>query len=466
MVETPVNGGPMLGDATMGPIARVAFPPADTAQSPYLFALVRVQSHTERILIADLERRGVRVAWSTGVTDLHVGEASDETHPVTSTFSTNQSIKCEYLVACDGGKSTVRHLLKILFAGHTRSDVFWMADVGIRAHGAIITFPLQTTITTGDAPLHRFVALGGDEQAAKWHDGTSGAAQNRVDKDTYTDKHAGTAAGVAPPTLAAVEWLFNERITFPGWATVLNADGTRDESNQSSTGYTLSGPQWQTQFTVNERVAASYAAHNAPCSSRVTPRMNMGLQDAHNLAWKPVTALTHNVHPCALLASYESEREPVAQAIIKNTSRAPDYAAHWSWLVSLLGTLVVRIAAWVPSLFRFEKLSPNVGLGLFLPRVSQPVDAVAQAGTVKLRYPVGHCAPTRGQLVGTDGTVVGLLDLYVAAELQHTVLVLTPHDTSSVAFPAFIEGARVHRIHLRSTAPATAAIKHDARPFL
>ncbi|KNE69255.1 hypothetical protein AMAG_19894 [Allomyces macrogynus ATCC 38327] len=235
MVMTPVNGdkgvifgGPMLGDAASGPIASIAFPPADTAQSPYPFALVRVQSHTERILIADLERRGVRIAWDSGVTGLHVDEGSDATHPVTATLNNQHGIKCRYLVACDGGKSTVRSLLNIPFPGHTRSDMFWMADVRIRtrdgrtttwgadptsrvarpptmssSHGVILVFPLQTTATTNDAPLHRIVALGGDEQAAQWRDGTSGAVQDRVDKDTYIDKHTGAAAGVAPPTLAA-----------------------------------------------------------------------------------------------------------------------------------------------------------------------------------------------------------------------------------------------------------------------
>ncbi|KAJ3362378.1 hypothetical protein GGF32_006213 [Allomyces javanicus] len=510
MIVSPVNGdkgvifgGPMLGDAASGPIASIAFPPADTVQSPYPFALVRVQSHTERILITDLERRGVRIAWDTGVTDLHVDSGSDATHPVTATFNNQQTVKCKYLVACDGGKSTVRHLLNIAFPGHTRSDVFWMADVRIRtrdgrattwgadptsrvarpptmssAHGAILAFPLQTTATTDDAPLHRIVALGGDEQAAKWHDGTSGAAHDLVDRDTYIDKHTGTAAGVAPPTLAAVERLFNERVTFGQWATVLNADGTRDESNQSTngTGYKLSDPQWLTRFTVNERVAAQYAAHDARVflagdaahvhSPVGGQGMNMGLQDAHNLAWKLATALTHNVHPRALLASYESERQPVAQAIVKNTSRATDYAVRWPWLVRLVGSLIVRIAAWVPSLFRSDKLTPNVGLDLVLPRVPQAPEAVVQAGNFKLRYPAGHRAPTRGRLVGADGTVAAPLDLYVAAGLQHTVLVLSPHDLVGVTFPAFIEGARVHHIRLRSTDPATAPIKHDARPFL
>jgi hypothetical protein len=41
--------------------------------------------------------------------------------------------------------------------------------------------------------------------------------------------------------------------------------------------------------------------------------MNTGIQDAHNLAWKLAAVLTDHAEP-ALLASYQPERRPVAQA--------------------------------------------------------------------------------------------------------------------------------------------------------
>ncbi|KAJ3362379.1 hypothetical protein GGF32_006214 [Allomyces javanicus] len=500
MLSTPINGdagaifgGPVLGDASSGPIGTVAFPPADVARSPYPFGIVRVQSHTERFLVEDLKRRGVQVAWGTGVTALNVDETA-----VTATLSTDQVVKCKYLVACDGGKSTVRHLLEIPFPGHTRSDVFWMADVRIRtrdgrgtswgvdksgrvarpwmmasAHGATMVFALQNPHTT-DAPVHRIIALGGDEQAAKWHDGTSGAAGDQVDKDTYIDKHAGTVAGVAPPTLAAVERLFNERVAIP-WSSVLTPTANRTDADQQ-TGYTLSDAHWLTRFTVNERVAASYAAHDARVflagdaahvhSPMGGQGMNMGIQDAHNLAWKLATALETKTHPRALLESYEQERQPVAQAIVKTTSQMTDGAVRWPWVVRLFGSVMFRVASWMPGMVKTELITANVGLELVLPKVPQPNDAVTQAGNVKLRYPVGHRAPSRGKLVGPGGTVAAPIDLYIGAGVQHTVLVLTPHDPANVAFPSTIDSARVHRIKLPTTIPAAVSAKPNARPFI
>ncbi|KNE69256.1 hypothetical protein AMAG_13640 [Allomyces macrogynus ATCC 38327] len=459
MVSTAINGdtgaifgGPVLGDASSGPIGTVAFPPADVARSPYPFGIVRVQSHTEKFLVEDLKRRGVQVAWGTGVTALNVDEKA-----VTATLSNDEVVKCKYLVACDGGKSTVRHLLEIPFPGHTRSDVFWMADVRIRtkdgrgtswgvdktgqvarpwmmasAHGATMVFALQNPHNT-DAPVHRIIALGGDEQAAKWHDGTSGTAGDQAVKDTYIDKHAGTVAGVAPPTLAAVERMFNERVAIP-WSSVLTPTATRDAAADTQTGYTLSDAHWLTRFTVNERVAASYAAHDARVflagdaahvhSPMGGQGMNLGIQDAHNLAWKLATALTTKTHPRALLATYEQERQPVAQAIVKTTSQMTDCAVRWPWVMRLFG-----------------------------------------AGNVKLRYPAGHRAPSRGKLVASDGTVAAPIDLYIGTGVQHTVLVLTPHDPAVVVFPPTIDGAHVHRIKLPTATPAAVAAKPNARPF-
>ena len=44
--------------------------------------------------------------------------------------------------------------------------------------------------------------------------------------------------------------------------------------------------------------------------------MNMGLQDAHNLAWK-IALVMHKNAPRSILDSYEAERPPVADQIIK-----------------------------------------------------------------------------------------------------------------------------------------------------
>ena len=58
--------------------------------------------------------------------------------------------------------------------------------------------------------------------------------------------------------------------------------------------------------------------------------MNMGIQDAYNLAWKLSLVLRSAGNP-QLLDSYEAERKPVDEAVIRQTDRA-------TRLVSLHGT--------------------------------------------------------------------------------------------------------------------------------
>jgi hypothetical protein len=73
--------------------------------------------------------------------------------------------------------------------------------------------------------------------------------------------------------------------------------------------------------------------------------MNTGLQDAHNLAWK--LALVVQGHADAvLLDTYESERLPVAQRLLRTTDRAFQFIVSESWLTGLLRTKVIaRMAA-------------------------------------------------------------------------------------------------------------------------
>jgi hypothetical protein len=63
--------------------------------------------------------------------------------------------------------------------------------------------------------------------------------------------------------------------------------------------------------------------------------MNVGIQDAANLAWK-LAAVVRRGAPPALLASYEEERRPVALATISGTDSATK-------LVTLKGTIVVAL---------------------------------------------------------------------------------------------------------------------------
>jgi hypothetical protein len=68
--------------------------------------------------------------------------------------------------------------------------------------------------------------------------------------------------------------------------------------------------------------------------------MNTGLQDAYNLAWKLALVVSGRAG-AALVHSYEDERLPVANHLLKRTDRLFSIVVSDSWLLGLLRTKVM-----------------------------------------------------------------------------------------------------------------------------
>ncbi len=68
--------------------------------------------------------------------------------------------------------------------------------------------------------------------------------------------------------------------------------------------------------------------------------MNTGLQDAYNLAWKLALVVSGRAGP-ALVHSYEDERLPVANHLLKRTDRLFSIVVSDSWLPGLIRTRVM-----------------------------------------------------------------------------------------------------------------------------
>ncbi|KAI7900681.1 FAD binding domain-containing protein [Cokeromyces recurvatus] len=106
-----------------------------------------------------------------------------------------------------------------------------------------------------------------------------------------------------------------------------------------------SDPAWLTHFYINERKANGFrrgrafligdAAH---CHSPVGGQgMNLGLQDADNLAWKMSLVLKGlSSDPELLLDSYTIEREPIAENTISQTGNATELAMSVSFFMAIL----------------------------------------------------------------------------------------------------------------------------------
>ncbi|HKQ68888.1 MAG TPA: FAD-dependent monooxygenase, partial [Polyangiaceae bacterium] len=277
--------------------------------SPYPFGLIVSQAETERCMESRLEAWGVHVERQVELlTCLDGGDGAVAMlkHPDGS----QESLRAEYVIGCDGVRSAVRHAAGIGLAGTAFEQDFVIADLDVvwreagepsairlvfPRSGILAIFPFR------DAPLCRIVAAG----------------PNLLPEG-------------GEPTIAQIRAIF-ERFC-----------PARAE---------LKRPRWTTRYRLHHCVAARYrrgrlflagdAAHvQSPAGGQ---GMNTGLLDAANLAWK-VALVVRGVSPETLLDSYEEERRPIGQKLRHFTDRLLSVAAAPSVALSALRNLLVMTA--------------------------------------------------------------------------------------------------------------------------
>jgi 2-polyprenyl-6-methoxyphenol hydroxylase-like FAD-dependent oxidoreductase len=246
------------------------------------------QNDTERLLTEALTERGVEI--ERGVAVIDVAQDGDAvTVSLRRTDGSTETIRCRWLIGCDGAHSAVRRSIGMPFEGATYPDEFIMADAevdwelpddGLQAFpdpkGFFAAFPMP-----GE---HRFRIFGNVEPSPD-----------------------GPGAEYSEPTHAEFQAMMDERVPFP--ATVVKE-------------------HWVTRYRIHRRGVPSYrdgrvflvgdAAHiHSPAGAQ---GMNTGIQDAYNLAWKLALVL-RGIADEPLLDSYHAERHPVGEQLLKTTDR-------------------------------------------------------------------------------------------------------------------------------------------------
>jgi 2-polyprenyl-6-methoxyphenol hydroxylase-like FAD-dependent oxidoreductase len=251
--------------------------PLDISDFPtrYNHGLALWQRDTERILadwvFGELEvpiRRGCEV----------VGFTQDGSG-VDVELSDGKSLRAEYLVGCDGGRSGVRKTAGIEFAGWDASVSFMIAEVDM-----------------AEQPQVGMRPEGGGLGPVDFEKG--GNPYRVVLKEQQVE-------AASEPTLDDLR------------AALTAAYGTD---------YGAHGPSYISRFTDMSRQAVSYrqgrvllagdAAHvHSPHGGQ---GLNTGVQDAVNLGWKLAQVVKGN-SPESLLDTYHAERHPVAARVLQNT---------------------------------------------------------------------------------------------------------------------------------------------------
>ncbi|MCX2933330.1 FAD-dependent monooxygenase [Mycobacterium sp. CVI_P3] len=246
------------------------------------------QHHTERILTEHLATFGIEVERGRALMDL---TQDDETvlASVRHGDGSTESVRCRWVIGCDGAHSAVRQAAGIPFAGSTYRDEFIMADAELDwklPHGGLYAFP---------SPAGIFAAF-------------SMPGENRYRIfGNFPPGPQGPSAEYSEPTHTEFQDMVDERVPFP--ATVIKE-------------------HWVTRYRVHSRVAPRYrdgrvflagdAAHvHSPAGAQ---GMNTGIQDAYNLGWK-LAMVERGLAEQSLLDSYQAERHPVGEQLLMTTDR-------------------------------------------------------------------------------------------------------------------------------------------------
>lgn len=268
-------------------VKRIAHIPFADLESPYPFVLGIPQCATEALLIEHLAKEGVQVERQVEVVGFQQ-HASHVDVELRHADGRSERTSTSWLPACDGARSTIRHVLGVKLEGDTVAQEFAMADCEVEG------LPLQDEVvayTTAQGIAAFFPILA-----------------NRMRVFVLRDR-CGEQAEPCPPTLEEMQQELVAR-----------------QLDQIK----LSQAHWLAAFRINERHAKSYrhgrvllagdAAHvHSPVGGQ---GMNTGMQDAFNLGWKLALIEKGKVGADPFLDSYSQEREPIGAEVVHKTSRA------------------------------------------------------------------------------------------------------------------------------------------------
>lgn len=246
------------------------------------------QNHIERILAGWVDELAVPIYRGREVT----GFAQDDAG-VTVALSGGQSLRAEYLVGCDGGRSLVRKTAGIDFPGWDPTTSALIAEVEM-------TEEPELGIRHDATGVHSFGRLNYEIRDGKVVFMEGGPIRVMV-----TERHPATTSEPALRDLSEA---------------LIAVYGTD---------YGAHNPTWISRFTDMTRQAAAYrdkrvllagdAAHvHSPVGGQ---GLNTGVQDAVNLGWK-LAQVVKRISPDSLLDTYHAERHPVAARVLRNTMAA------------------------------------------------------------------------------------------------------------------------------------------------
>ena len=268
--------------------------------SRFACVLMTPQYHVERVLRERAERAGVAFQYDCKVNGIDQADGRVTVHTEQGDFT------AAYVVGTDGVRSAVREAVGIPFPGEAVLRSIMLADVKLAEP------PAENPFTAGADGAFCFVADFGDGywRIIAWNSADQQPDDAPVDLDEVR---------------AAVELAVGTDL------------GMHDA-------------RWASRFHSDERQAPRYREGNvflagdaAHCHSPAGGQgMNTGLQDAANLSWK-LAAVMRGADP-ALLDSYEAERHPVGEQVLRSSGALVRVAANRSRIAQAVRGVAIGTA--------------------------------------------------------------------------------------------------------------------------
>ncbi|MCF6293557.1 MAG: FAD-dependent oxidoreductase [Robiginitomaculum sp.] len=318
------NVGKVFWGDSSDPVYQFDMLPVKDQKNP---GFVNIQQYyVEDYLVDALEAmENVQIRWGHKVSGIDVSE-NGSTLTIT-TRDGDYQMASDYVLACDGSKSTIRDLMGLDFEGRIFEDSFLIADVKFKQ----------------SRPSERWFWFD-----PPFNQGRTALLHKQPDDIWRLDFQLGwdvdRDAAIKPENMAPyIRGLLGEDIEYEeDWVSVYTFQCRR-----------------MANFVHGQVIFAGDAAHQvSPFGARGA---NSGLPDVQNLAWK-LDLVLRGTAPKGLLASYDVERTQGADENILNSSRSTDFITPKSENSTVFRDAVLELAG------EYEFARPLVNSG----RLSAP----------------------------------------------------------------------------------------------
>ena len=328
-------------------------------------------------------------------------------------------IAANYIVACDGARSSLRQMVGAEFAGQVFEDQFLIADVKMTAE-----FPTERWFWF-DPPFHQ-------GRSALLHKQPDDVWRIDLQLDRSADPIVEKQPENVRPRIARM--LGHDQFDFE-WISLYKFQCRR-----------------MARFLHGRVIFAGDAAHQvSPFGARGA---NSGLEDAENLGWKLDHVLRETSHE-VLLESYHVERSQAADENIRESTRSTDFMAPNSSYEARLRKAVLSLAKET----EFGKRMVNGGR-LSVPSVYETSLSTSDDEEWRGGPPPG-ASMVDAPIVPSDGAAEYLTDAFLKAGRRFTLLAFA--NGTAIDQPSDIGAIHIGSQGFSDPVGLLAA-RYDARP--